>query len=211
VSSVLTDVSLVAGGVASFMEMLPQHTGRPEAGSPHPKYGPHVICLNAPAGGASARSPQQTIVPSVRSAHAESRLALTAVNVPDGAFSSFSIGSPQQISVESVAFTPQAKSDPVLTHEYVPGGGIVLPDSESPQHATAGALTVVDGTVIGVASTAPAAYSLTATIAVLTGAVGLWSPSAMNHRLYYHARRGRRLLLAQPAHTQLRHLLRLDL
>lgn len=41
-----------------------------------------------------------------------------------------------------------------------------------------GALTLVDGTVIGVASTAPA-YSLTATLALLTGAIGLWAPSAM--------------------------------
>lgn len=41
-----------------------------------------------------------------------------------------------------------------------------------------GALSLLDGTVIGVASTAPA-YSLTATIAVLIGAIGLYSPSAM--------------------------------
>lgn len=41
-----------------------------------------------------------------------------------------------------------------------------------------GALTLVDGTVIGVASTAPA-YSLTATIAILTSAVGLFAPSSM--------------------------------
>jgi amino acid transporter len=41
-----------------------------------------------------------------------------------------------------------------------------------------GTLSLVDGTVIGVASTAPA-YSLTATMAVLTVAVGIYSPSAM--------------------------------
>lgn len=41
-----------------------------------------------------------------------------------------------------------------------------------------GALSLLDGTVIGVASTAPA-YSLTATIGLLIGAVGLYSPSAM--------------------------------
>src|SRR5579884_329612 len=41
-----------------------------------------------------------------------------------------------------------------------------------------GALNLVDGTVIGVASTAPA-YSLTATVTVLAAAAGLWSPSAM--------------------------------
>ena len=41
-----------------------------------------------------------------------------------------------------------------------------------------GALNIVDGTVIGVASTAPA-YSLTATLALLSAAAGLWSPSAM--------------------------------
>src|SRR5947209_7109122 len=41
-----------------------------------------------------------------------------------------------------------------------------------------GALTLLDGTVIGVASTAPA-YSLTATIAILTGAIGLFAPSSM--------------------------------
>ncbi|HEV3311616.1 MAG TPA: APC family permease [Chloroflexota bacterium] len=42
----------------------------------------------------------------------------------------------------------------------------------------AGALNIVDGTVIGVSSTAPA-YSLTATIAIMVAAIGLWSPSAM--------------------------------
>jgi amino acid transporter len=41
-----------------------------------------------------------------------------------------------------------------------------------------GALNIIDGTVIGVASTAPA-YSLTATVTILAGAIGLWSPSAM--------------------------------
>jgi amino acid transporter len=41
-----------------------------------------------------------------------------------------------------------------------------------------GALTLLDGTVIGVASTAPA-YSLTAAIAILTGAIGIFAPSAM--------------------------------
>lgn len=41
-----------------------------------------------------------------------------------------------------------------------------------------GALGLLDGTVIGVASAAPA-YSLTATIAVLAGAIGLFSPTAM--------------------------------
>ncbi|PZS01440.1 MAG: amino acid transporter, partial [Chloroflexi bacterium] len=41
-----------------------------------------------------------------------------------------------------------------------------------------GALTLVDGTVIGIASTAPA-YSLTATIAILIGSIGLFAPSAM--------------------------------
>ena len=49
--------------------------------------------------------------------------------------------------------------------------------TEGPQ-LRRGALTLLDGTVIGVASTAPA-YSLTATIAILTGAVGLFAPSAM--------------------------------
>src|SRR5689334_23341347 len=41
-----------------------------------------------------------------------------------------------------------------------------------------GALGLLDGTVIGVASTSPA-YSLTATIALLTGTIGLYAPSAM--------------------------------
>ncbi len=41
-----------------------------------------------------------------------------------------------------------------------------------------GALTLFDGVVVGVASTAPA-YSLTATVAILIGAVGLFSASAM--------------------------------
>jgi amino acid transporter len=41
-----------------------------------------------------------------------------------------------------------------------------------------GALTLLDGTVIGVASTAPA-YSLTAAISVLTAAIGVFAPSAM--------------------------------
>lgn len=41
-----------------------------------------------------------------------------------------------------------------------------------------GALSVFDGTVIGVASTAPA-YSLTVTIALLIGSIGLFAPSAM--------------------------------
>jgi amino acid transporter len=39
-------------------------------------------------------------------------------------------------------------------------------------------LTVLDGTVIGVASTAPA-YSLTATVGLLIGSIGLFGPSAM--------------------------------
>ena len=41
-----------------------------------------------------------------------------------------------------------------------------------------GALNIIDGTVIAVASTAPA-YSLTATVTILAAAVGLWSPAAM--------------------------------
>lgn len=41
-----------------------------------------------------------------------------------------------------------------------------------------GALTIVDGTVIGVASTAPA-YSLTATVAILTASIGVFAPSSM--------------------------------
>lgn len=49
---------------------------------------------------------------------------------------------------------------------------------EGTMHLRRGALTVFDGTVIGVASTAPA-YSLTATIALLVGSIGLFSPSAM--------------------------------
>ncbi len=50
-------------------------------------------------------------------------------------------------------------------------------DTDGPQ-LRRGALTLFDGVVIGVASTAPA-YSLTATVAILIGAVGLYSPSAM--------------------------------
>ena len=49
--------------------------------------------------------------------------------------------------------------------------------AEEPQ-LRRGALTLFDGVVVGVASTAPA-YSLTATVAILIGAVGLFSPSAM--------------------------------
>ena len=41
-----------------------------------------------------------------------------------------------------------------------------------------GALNIVDGTVIGVSSTAPA-YSLTATMLLVSGAIGFWAPSAM--------------------------------
>lgn len=41
-----------------------------------------------------------------------------------------------------------------------------------------GALNLVDGTVIGVSSTAPA-YSLTVTMLLIVGVIGLWAPSAM--------------------------------
>lgn len=51
-------------------------------------------------------------------------------------------------------------------------------DEGATGHLRAGALGLLDGIVVGVASTAPA-YSLTATVALLTAAVGLWSPSAM--------------------------------
>jgi amino acid transporter len=54
---------------------------------------------------------------------------------------------------------------------------IVRDGTEGPQ-LRRGALTLFDGVVVGVASTAPA-YSLTATVAILIGAVGLFSPSAM--------------------------------
>ena len=54
---------------------------------------------------------------------------------------------------------------------------IVRDESTGPQ-LRRGALTLFDGVVVGVASTAPA-YSLTATIAILLGAVGLFSPGAM--------------------------------
>ncbi len=56
--------------------------------------------------------------------------------------------------------------------------GLVKAEQWEAERLRTGALTIVDGTVIGVASTAPA-YSLTATVALLTGAIGLWSPSAM--------------------------------
>jgi amino acid transporter len=54
---------------------------------------------------------------------------------------------------------------------------IVRDGTEGPQ-LRHGALTLFDDVVVGVASTAPA-YSLTATVAILIGAVGLFSPSAM--------------------------------
>jgi amino acid transporter len=54
-----------------------------------------------------------------------------------------------------------------------PGAG----EAEGPQ-LRRGALTLFDGVVVGVASTAPA-YSLTATVAILIGAIGLYSASAM--------------------------------
>lgn len=55
---------------------------------------------------------------------------------------------------------------------------IVAAEQRGSEELRRGALTVFDGTVIGVASTAPA-YSLTATLALLIGAIGLFSPSAM--------------------------------
>lgn len=57
-------------------------------------------------------------------------------------------------------------------------GPIAARGSEEEPQLRRGALTLLDGTVIGVASTAPA-YSLTATIAILVGAVGLFAPSSM--------------------------------
>src|SRR5579872_2811459 len=56
----------------------------------------------------------------------------------------------------------------------------VLAEERGAEHLRRGALTLFDGTVIGVASTAPA-YSLTATLALLIGSagVGLFAPSAM--------------------------------
>lgn len=55
---------------------------------------------------------------------------------------------------------------------------VIAGERRADEKLMAGALNVVDGTVIGVASTAPA-YSLTATLAILAAAAGLWSPSAM--------------------------------
>ena len=55
---------------------------------------------------------------------------------------------------------------------------VAAEDQAGREQLMKGALNIIDGTVIGVASTAPA-YSLTATITILAAAVGLWSPSAM--------------------------------
>jgi amino acid transporter len=55
---------------------------------------------------------------------------------------------------------------------------VIAGERRADETLKSGALNIVDGTVIGVASTAPA-YSLTATVALLSVAAGLWSPSAM--------------------------------
>ncbi|MDQ2742890.1 MAG: APC family permease [Chloroflexota bacterium] len=60
----------------------------------------------------------------------------------------------------------------------IPPEDLVAAEEVGAAQLRRGALTVFDGTVIGVASTAPA-YSLTATIALLIGSVGLFAPSAM--------------------------------
>ncbi|HZT95535.1 MAG TPA: APC family permease [Chloroflexota bacterium] len=54
---------------------------------------------------------------------------------------------------------------------------IVAAERAAGEQLRAGALNLMDGTVIGVASTAPA-YSLTATLSLLV-VIGLWAPSSM--------------------------------
>ena len=55
---------------------------------------------------------------------------------------------------------------------------VAMAEERGAERLKEGALTLLDSTVIGVSSTAPA-YSLTATVALLVAAAGLFSPSAM--------------------------------
>lgn len=67
--------------------------------------------------------PQQAMVPSVLTPHANSIPALTDVNVPSGGLAPPSLTLPQQAMVPS-ALTPHPNPPPMVMEVNVPAGGV---------------------------------------------------------------------------------------
>src|SRR5947208_95256 len=150
-------MKLPGGGVLCPSPLAPQHVREPPLMTAHPCVCPTARSMAWVAGGLTAPAgspqhprppetrlpqakgcppppaPQHTTLASVRTPQLWSPPAVTAVNVPAGAFVCPAPSSPQQAIVPS-PFSAHEWLFPLLTWRNVPGGDASCPAELAPQH-----------------------------------------------------------------------------